>query len=223
MRLVTSVIVFLTIAVVCVAFKGPRIEADIQGRTSEALVAEGYLWATVEIHGRDISLVGTAPSAALRASAAAEAAAVWGVRVVDNLLEVAPPQPEPESDREAACLERFTAMADEEVAHFAFDSAELTDEGADHLGRVALLAAQCPLLRLEVEGFADATGTREYNLDLSRRRAEEAARFMRDAGVSAGRLETKALGETHPAASNTTEAGRALNRRAEVRLIGGNR
>ena len=69
-------------------------------------------------------------------------------------------------------------------------------------------------------GHTDSTGSDSYNLDLSRRRAEAVAELPGDRAASRARASrTIGYGEQYPRADNTTEQGRALNRRVEIRIM----
>jgi outer membrane protein OmpA-like peptidoglycan-associated protein len=68
-----------------------------------------------------------------------------------------------------------------------------------------------------VQGFTDNRGTLEYNLELSRRRAEKVADYlMKNFKLDAGRVAVMWYGEGNPVDSNNTAEGRAKNRRVEV-------
>ena len=71
--------------------------------------------------------------------------------------------------------------------------------------------------RIEIEGHADAVGSEDYNIRLSRDRAESVGSYLVTSGLPATRIgSTLGLGEDRPVASNDTAAGRQLNRRVEV-------
>jgi outer membrane protein OmpA-like peptidoglycan-associated protein len=72
--------------VLCPQVRGPAIEADILERTQAAMASAGFVGAHVEVDGRDVILDGTVASAVQRDEAGRTAAAVRGVRVVDNRL-----------------------------------------------------------------------------------------------------------------------------------------
>jgi len=70
-----------------------------------------------------------------------------------------------------------------------------------------------------VAGHTDSTGSNAYNQQLSERRAESVARYLLSKGVIEARIESVGFGEDHPIADNSTDAGRALNRRVELSLL----
>lgn len=73
--------------------------------------------------------------------------------------------------------------------------------------------------RLRVTGHTDSTGARDYNYDLSQRRANSVANYLASQGVSQDRLITQGMGPDEPIATNETAAGRAENRRVELRIV----
>jgi outer membrane protein OmpA-like peptidoglycan-associated protein len=73
---------------------------------------------------------------------------------------------------------------------------------------------------LLIEGHTDADGSSEYNLELSRLRAEAVRSVLVAGGVPPDRIETQGYGETRPIASNRTSTGKAQNRRVEIVLQG---
>ncbi|MBN2322165.1 MAG: OmpA family protein [Spirochaetes bacterium] len=75
------------------------------------------------------------------------------------------------------------------------------------------------VLRVEVYGHSDSTGTERYNMELSERRARSVSRFITTRfGVDQKLVETRAYGEMKPVASNRSSSGRQKNRRVEVYL-----
>jgi len=70
-----------------------------------------------------------------------------------------------------------------------------------------------------IVGHTDATGSDNYNLRLSERRAASVRSYIIAQGITATRLSTEGRGETEAIADNETEAGRALNRRVEIVII----
>ena len=87
------------------------------------------------------------------------------------------------------------------------------------LAQVVTVFEKNPGLRVEVQGHTDSVGSDAHNLQLSQRRAEAVRAYLVDHGIAANRLMAQGFGETDPVASNNTEAGRALNRRVELKVL----
>ncbi|MGH9324977.1 MAG: OmpA family protein [Vicinamibacteria bacterium] len=99
---------------------------------------------------------------------------------------------------------------------FDLDRATLKPEGREKLSQVAGILGLARGYRLSVEGHADNTGEGDYNMDLSRRRAESVRDYVVSQGIPAGIVATEAFGEDEPLASNQTAEGRQQNRRVEI-------
>ena len=103
--------------------------------------------------------------------------------------------------------------------HFAFDSAELTAEDKAQLDQLIAIIVN-PKLNFvtgEIDGYTDNTGDAQYNIKLSKRRADAVADYLKSKGVHMGdRFMTQGYGEEHPIADNSTEEGRAQNRRVAI-------
>jgi len=70
-----------------------------------------------------------------------------------------------------------------------------------------------------IEGHTDATGTDEYNLNLSRLRAQSVANFLSSLNVNPVRFTIMGYGESQPVATNDSDEGRAANRRVEIGIM----
>jgi outer membrane protein OmpA-like peptidoglycan-associated protein len=101
--------------------------------------------------------------------------------------------------------------------YFDTDKATLKAESEGALQQVLALLKGKPELRLEIGGHTDSQASDSHNLDLSKRRAQSVVKWLSDKGVAANRLQAEGFGETRPVADNETPAGRALNRRVEIR------
>ncbi len=103
-------------------------------------------------------------------------------------------------------------------ANFDFDRSELRPDGQRNLDRLVADMNQPGLTvnSIEIVGHTDSKGTEEYNQGLSERRAASAANYLIDQGVSPGIITTEGRGELQPIATNTTEEGRARNRRVDI-------
>jgi outer membrane protein OmpA-like peptidoglycan-associated protein len=101
---------------------------------------------------------------------------------------------------------------------FDFDRATLTPGAREKLSRLAgILQAYPGDYHLDFEGHTDSIGTAQYNLGLSRGRAESVRDYLLGAGIPAERIGSAVgFGKERPVASNASEAGRQLNRRVEI-------
>lgn len=101
--------------------------------------------------------------------------------------------------------------------HFDTDKAILKPESRPTLQEIGKLLLSQPKLNVIIVGHTDSQGSYEYNMDLSRRRAEAiASELVKSYGIGRERLRTAGVGYLAPVASNATEEGRALNRRTEL-------
>jgi len=86
------------------------------------------------------------------------------------------------------------------------------------LNGVALVAKKYDKTIIEVAGHTDNVGSVAFNQQLSERRASSVAQYLEGHGVREARIMTIGGGENHPIASNSSDAGRAANRRVEVTI-----
>jgi OOP family OmpA-OmpF porin len=101
--------------------------------------------------------------------------------------------------------------------YFDTDKATLKAESEGTLNQVLSLLKAKPELRIAIAGHTDSQASDVYNLDLSKRRAQSVVKWLTDKGIAASRLEAQGFGESQPVADNDSAAGRALNRRVEIR------
>ncbi|MBD3730034.1 MAG: OmpA family protein [Sphingomonadales bacterium] len=87
------------------------------------------------------------------------------------------------------------------------------------LDAVADSLMKYPNSLVDVYGHTDSTGSYDFNQKLSEQRAQAVANYLISRGVSSARIRWQGFGETMPVADNTTEAGRAKNRRVEIKII----
>jgi outer membrane protein OmpA-like peptidoglycan-associated protein len=101
--------------------------------------------------------------------------------------------------------------------YFDTDKAVIKPESRPTLDEIAKLLSGQPQLNVVIVGHTDSQGAYDYNMDLSRRRAEAiAAEIASRYNVARARLRTAGVGFLAPIGSNANEAGRALNRRVEL-------
>ena len=101
---------------------------------------------------------------------------------------------------------------------FAFDRSDLRNTSA--VEPVLRILRDNPDTSVRVIGHTDSKGTNAYNQGLSERRANAVARYLTSNGISSSRISTVGHGEEHPVADNSTDQGRAQNRRVEFEING---
>jgi len=96
---------------------------------------------------------------------------------------------------------------------FKTNSSQLTNESKARLDKTAETMLEYPNFQYEIQGHTDRSGKEEYNIRLSKRRAEATKRYLVSKGVPEEILTTKGFGSSQPIADNSTREGRMQNRR----------
>ncbi|QHS11509.1 OmpA family protein [Sinimarinibacterium sp. NLF-5-8] len=104
--------------------------------------------------------------------------------------------------------------------NFDFNKSSLTANAMRLLDMVADELKANPHIDVEIGGHTDSKGADAYNQRLSEQRAQSVRGYLIGEGVAAGQLSARGYGENNPIADNDTEAGRELNRRVELKIIG---
>ena len=102
---------------------------------------------------------------------------------------------------------------------FAFDSYQVQPQFQATLNEVAQTLQAYPSTIIDVLGHTDSVGSDAYNQQLSEQRAQAVANYLIQRGVQPARIATQGYGESMPIADNSTEAGRAANRRVEIKVV----
>lgn len=104
--------------------------------------------------------------------------------------------------------------------YFDFDKATLKSTSNKELNNLLELLQKNPAMEIEISGHTDNKGSDEYNLVLSRKRAQAVVNWLVSKGISKNRLTYAGYGESRPLATNDDEEeGRELNRRTEFKII----
>jgi OOP family OmpA-OmpF porin len=103
--------------------------------------------------------------------------------------------------------------------NFDFNKATIRPDAKVILDEAATILKRNPDARVNVDGYTDSIGTKEYNQKLSERRATSVVDYLGAQGVDRSRLTPRGFGESNPVDSNKTKEGRAKNRRVEL-LVG---
>jgi outer membrane protein OmpA-like peptidoglycan-associated protein len=104
---------------------------------------------------------------------------------------------------------------------FDFNKYPLTPEAREKLAKVSGILLSYPGLTLQVEGYTDNIGSEDYNQKLSEQRADTVRDYLVTQGVAQTSVSATGYGKDHPIADNSTNNGRAQNRRVEM-VVSGN-
>lgn len=210
----------------CANHHRPHFEADLTSRTQAALTAISIPKADVSAEGQIVTLRGEAASEELRARAGAEAANVWGVEEVRNMLTVAPPVPAPkvltaeEKVTAVSCQAEFTKLLAQEQIRFVTGQAIINPISYPLLNNLAAASGKCPVVSFEVGGHTDSDGPPEMNMVLSKSRADAVVDYLAKQGVPVDRMSAVGYGPNQPVADNKTPQGKQQNRRTEFKVKG---
>jgi OmpA-OmpF porin, OOP family len=101
---------------------------------------------------------------------------------------------------------------------FATGSATLRPESEEQLRNIAAILRAYPNVHMKIGGYTDNTGDAQYNLKLSQDRADSVVAYLVQLGIAPDRLGAEGYGEQYPVADNSTEQGRAQNRRIAMQV-----
>lgn len=116
-------------------------------------------------------------------------------------------------------LDNYRPVAETSV-HFGFNKDNLTKEAREAIDQLAESVATTKGYLITVEGGTDSVGGSDYNYELSQRRADAVIQYLAsEKNIPAYKIYLIGLGKDKPADSNKTSAGRAKNRRVDIRLM----
>ena len=102
---------------------------------------------------------------------------------------------------------------------FDVNKATLRDVSKAELTKLAQILNKYPDTNILVEGHTDNTGSEEYNLELSRQRAQSVENYLASLNVDPTRFTIMGYGESQPVATNDTAEGRQQNRRVDLAIM----
>jgi outer membrane protein OmpA-like peptidoglycan-associated protein len=181
-------------------------------RTKGALIGAGTGAAVGGVIGKQAG--NTAVGAIIGAAVGGAAGAYIGNYMDKQAAEM-------EADIEGAKIERVgegIKITFDSGLMFDVNKATLRSQSQQNLANLATILNKYPDTNILLEGHTDATGTDEYNLDLSRQRAQSVANYLSTQQVMATRFTIMGYGEAQPIATNDSSEGRQQNRRVEVAI-----
>ena len=217
--LILGLIALIILCVLCLWCRAPAIEDDLRGQALMCVEDAGVAAGVLTVSGRDATLEGAVASLGVGDAIEACIAAIPGIRVVNNNLQIVVVEqpPEPEVTREPPKPD-LGNLVQGIVVEFPTDGAYLTAQERPEANEIVAILKANPG-RVQIAGHADSRYTSEYNLELSRRRAEAVKKYLVSKGLDADRFEVVWFGETKPIASNDTAAGQQKNRRTEFHAL----
>jgi len=106
----------------------------------------------------------------------------------------------------------------EDAIRFNLNKSTLTTQAKANLDKLVPVFNEYGETNIDIFGYTDSSGNPEYNLKLSRDRAESVKTYLISKGLGAIRLKTTGLGVADPIATNDTDQGRSINRRVEFAI-----
>ena len=102
---------------------------------------------------------------------------------------------------------------------FDFNSYKLKPQSKKILDRLIVILNKFKNYKIQIIGYTDSVGDEEYNLELSKKRAESVYKYLIQHDIDPARLTFTGMGEANPIDTNDTDEGRRRNRRVEFYLI----
>jgi outer membrane protein OmpA-like peptidoglycan-associated protein len=222
-------------------FARNAIQGTVEREVREQLNAGGFGWVGIAVSGQNVKLAGVEPASgdgarALQLARSATcptwlgrhtcAVSVSGQFLPPVAAEVAPaavaPAPRatevPAPVTRQGCESSLASILAGEQIQFAPGSAKIDPKSTALLDQLAHEVKACPG-NIRIEGYTDTVGRGRLNRRLSDERAAAVRQALITRGVPARRLTAKGYGARRPIADNTTETGRARNRRIEFHTI----
>ena len=103
--------------------------------------------------------------------------------------------------------------------YFATAKHDINQKSKETLDKLVSILNEYPETNVLVAGYTDNVGKTEYNMGLSKRRAQAVTNYFTSKGLVASRFTTKWYGKENPVADNATPEGRAKNRRVNVIIV----
>lgn len=197
----------------------------VRGRAAggNAMVDSAVATGTVSLDTAAARAGSAAPAPTNAASDAASTLGAFGKQPLPGGVELNVPERGIESNLIAFITDGSRPVNDTtwfnfDRLNFATASATILPESEEQLNNIAAVLKAYPDVTVKVGGYTDNSGDRTANRRLSQQRAEAVRRALVGKGIAANRLVAEGYGSDHPVGDNTTEEGRAQNRRIALRV-----
>ena len=202
---------------IVVAQKIQSIPASLQHQAQQLVNTDNFLSIQVLVDGRDLTLKGAIPIERSITQLLGKISAITGVRQVTDQLTVI--DPVEIARQQKVQFQQALSKIDITTVAFQPGSTSFTSGSDKALNDLLGLLQTSSEFRIRIEGHTDDTGPSSVNMRVSRERAMAVGNYLQSRGVLASQLIAKGYGSTQPIADNTTDAGRARNRRIEISYV----
>ena len=160
--------------------------------------------------------IGTAGGAIIGAAVGGGTGALIGNKMDKQAREIDQALPGAEVERVG---EGIRLVLNENAVRFATGKATLTSNAKSNLDKLVPVFKEYPDTNIELFGYTDSTGSPDFNLTLSQKRAESVKNYLASTGLVGSGFNITGLGIADPIATNDTADGRTQNRRVEFAII----
>ncbi len=116
------------------------------------------------------------------------------------------------------CPEVVKGPMMEKAVYFAVDKSIVLKKNVSDLNEIVEFLKNNPDVTISVSGYASETGSDQYNMRLSEKRADNVINYLKENGITSSKIEKFFFGKNDPLADNKTAEGRALNRRVDIKI-----
>jgi len=159
--------------------------------------------------------IGTAGGALIGAAVGGGTGALIGNKMDKQAREIDQALPGADVERVG---EGIRLVLNENAVRFDTNKSTLTTQAQANLDKLVPVFKEYADTNIQIFGYTDNTGSAEYNLTLSQKRAESVKTYLTSKGVLGSRFKTNGLGIANPIATNDTADGRTQNRRVEFAI-----
>lgn len=160
--------------------------------------------------------LGTAGGALIGAAVGGGTGAIIGNKMDKQARQIDQALPGVNAERVG---EGIRLVLKEDAIRFDTNKATLTTTAKNNLNKLVPVFNEYPDTNIEIFGYTDSTGSPEYNLTLSQKRAQSVRDYLVAKGLVGSRFKNTGLGIADPIASNETPEGRSQNRRVEFAIL----
>lgn len=172
----------------------------------------------LSVSDQTLTLSGTVNALGKKKSIVLEAKEIFAGAINDQLLVKLEDLDKASLVSKEQCQEMFDELSNDETVNFKTAEAIILPNSYALLDRFTQLSQRCPDANFLVTGHTDNTGNPVFNRSISLERAQAVINHIVNSGVDSERFQAQGLGQIQPIADNSTQEGRAKNRRVEFKI-----